>query len=234
MKVYSYPTLSEIDTCPYLEKEKVRFRYFFADDLSQEEWATLLQQGFRKFGHYIFRPECPQCQKCIPLRVRTKDYTPSKSQRRVRNKNKDTHMSYHPLQYRREIYDLYKKHSEEKFDISRFPIVSEEEFIRSHFTRSSPSLMTEYRREDQLVAVGFIDVAKDALSSVYFIYDPDFSQYNLGTLGAITEIELAREMEKSYYYLGYYIKENSSMSYKANFRPYEILTSTGWEEKGSP
>jgi len=231
IKLYSYPTLSELDSCPYLEGHEVRFRYFFAEDLDEEEWEYFLASGFRKFGHYIFKPECPSCQKCQPLRVLVKEFTPSKSQRRILKKNKNTRMEIKNLIYQREIYDLYCLHSEAKFDTDKHPVASEEEFLLSHFTKTSPALLTEYRFEDILIAVGFLDVSHQGLSSVYFIYHPDFAHLGLGTYGALKEIELAKEMEKQYYYLGYYIEENRSMNYKANYRPFQLLKKDKWIKK---
>ena len=43
----------------------------------------------------------------------------------------------------------------------------------------------------------------------------------LGTFGAIKEIEFAASRGLKYYYLGYYIENNHSMSYKDRFHPNE-------------
>ncbi len=228
MKIYSYPTLSDIDSCPYIEGHDARYRYFFAGELNEVEWEHFVSLGFRKFGNYIFKPECPSCQKCQPLRVLVNDFRPSKSQRRVLNKNRETKLTTKNLTYQKEVYDLYRIHSEAKFDTLKHPVASEEEFIRSHFTKTSPGLLTEYTIGEQLVAVGFLDVTEYGLSSVYFIYHPDYSDLSLGTYGAIKEIELAQEMGKSFYYLGYFIEENESMKYKSSFRPFQILRGENW------
>ncbi len=228
MRIYSYPTLSEIDQCPYLDDEKVRYRYFFADELNEEELDYFISLGFRKFGQYFFKPECPQCQKCQPLRVVVDEFKATKSQRRILNKNKETLFEVKSLIYDKEIYDLYVLHSKAKFDIEKHPISSEEEFIRSHFTKTAPALLTLYKVNNELAAVGFLDIAQNGISSVYFIYDPKYSDLSLGTYGVLREIELAKEMEKDFYYLGFYISENRSMNYKANFKPHQILKGPNW------
>ncbi len=46
-----------------------------------------------------------------------------------------------------------------------------------------------YYLGDRLIAVGVVDITPQVLSSVYFFYDPEFEDYNLGTFGALVEIE---------------------------------------------
>jgi len=231
MKIYSYPTLSDVDNCPYIDGNEAQYLYFFAEDLDEKEWEYFLAQGFRKFGQYFFKPQCPSCNKCQPIRVLAKEFKASKSQRRVLNKNKNTQMSTHSLLFHQDIYDLYVSHSQAKFDTQKYPIPTKEEFIQSHFTRTTPALMTQYKVDNHLVAVGFLDVSHMGLSSVYFIYHPDYSHLSLGTFGALKEIELAQEMDKSFYYLGFFIEENKSMNYKSQFSPYEILGNGHWNQK---
>ncbi len=78
-----------------------------------------------------------------------------------------------------------------------------------------------------LVAVGFLDRSSEALSSVYFFYRSDYSHLSLGTLSVIREIEYARILKLRYYYLGYYISENSRMAYKNSFFPNEKFS---WDD----
>jgi len=203
-----------------------------AQDLSEEELDEFLSQGFRKFGIYFFRPNCLNCQKCLPLRVKAEAFVPSKSQTKVLKKNKDIMIKYNALAFREDIYQLFCKHSQARFDQSQEKLSTREEFIQTHFTPSAPSLLSEFYLDEKLVAVGFLDISKQAVSSVYFIYDPDHSKRSLGIFGALKEIEFARQTNRPHYYLGYYIEENPSMNYKNQFTPFEIYNwSTGeWEE----
>jgi len=72
-----------------------------------------------------------------------------------------------------------------------------------------------------LIGVGILDRIKDAVSSVYFYFDPGYAHYSPGTYSALREIELAKELGALYYYLGFYIRDCGSMSYKTRFRPCE-------------
>ena len=224
--------ISDSFACPYLEK-LARNEYFFAMELDHNEINKLLAEGWRKFGWYYFRPACDNCQACTPLRILTQEFKPSRSQRKVINKNVNTEFKVCSLDYRDEIFELYKKHSRERFDQPS----EKQEFIETHFFNSCPGLQTEYYVDGKLAAVGFLDQGSEGLSSVYFIYDTDYSHLSLGVFGAIKEIELAKKMDLKYYYLGYWIEQNKSMRYKNKYYPHELMDwdSEEWNkvEKGS-
>lgn len=212
------PRLGTFSECPYLADREWRFEYFFALDLAPSELEAYLARGWRKFGYYFFRPQCEKCFECIPLRVLVQKFSPSKSQRRVFRKGRAIRVEFNPLEYRKEIFEIYSIHSRERFNNE----VREEDFIESFFTPSCPSLQSEYYIDDTLAAVGFLDRSDRSLSSIYFVYDTAFSEYRLGTYSALTEIAYAAQEGFDYYYLGYYVAGNSSMAYKAGFRPHEL------------
>eukprot|EP00741_Cyanophora_paradoxa_P005468 tig00000889_g5301.t1 len=91
------------------------------------------------------------------------------------------------------------------------------------------SFHQEYRVEGRLVAVGVVDVLPRCLSSVYFYYDPDLRGLDLGTWGALREIEWVQRVGHpacaplAYYYLGYYIHSCPKMRYKGQYEPSELL-----------
>lgn len=211
------PQLGTFSQCPYLADRDWRFEYFFALDLVPEELETYLARGWRKFGAYYFRPHCENCRECIPLRVLTEKFIPSKSQRRVLRKGAAIRVEFKPLEYRDEIYEIYRIHSRDRFSRE----TSAEEFIDSFYTPSCQTLQSEYFLEDRLIGVGFLDQSNRALSSVYFVYDTACEDYRLGTYSALKEIAWGAEQGLEYYYLGYYIAGNNSMAYKCRFHPNE-------------
>ncbi len=219
MIILSKTMLSNEEQCPYLEDKNAAFTYFFARDLSKNELEHYLSRGWRKFGMYYFRPRCPDCNRCEPIRVPVQGFKPSKSQRRVINRGSSIEMRISDLNFSDEIYEVYADHSKKRFGKD----TSIEEFHSTFFIESCPSLQSEYYLNGKLIAAGFLDYSSSALSSVYFVYNCDYSDLNLGTFSALKEIELAESMGLKYYYLGYYIKENRSMSYKNRFRPHEIM-----------
>lgn len=210
--------------CHYLPHKLWQFDYFFASELDARELGILLEKGWRKFGYYYFRPACPDCRECIPLRVLVNDYKTTKSQKRIINKNQNLLVQFRPLHYSERIYDIYINHSFNRFGKDDG---NPNDFISSFLTESCPSFQSEYYLNDWLIAVGFIDQAMDGLSSVYFIYDTEFGHLGLGSYSIIREINHALDLGLPYYYLGYYIKECDKMAYKKRFRPYECFN---WEK----
>ena len=207
-----------LDKCSYLPEMQKRFEYFFAYELQEEEISLLWENGWRKFGMYFFRPRCPGCRACIPTRVVVQQFTPRKSQKRILKKTQDVEVRFVPLRYNEQIFELYKKHSQNRFGQDEG---SEEDFIHSFYLPSCPALQSEFYVEDKLVGVGFLDRGHNALSSVYFVYDTDYQDLNLGTFSILKEIEHAKNLGLSYYYLGYYIEKCSRMAYKNKFHPQE-------------
>ena len=52
-------------------------------------YERLLHQGFRRYSSMAYNTRCQNCHECIPIRIPVKAFNPSKSQRRVLNKNQD-------------------------------------------------------------------------------------------------------------------------------------------------
>lgn len=220
MKRFGDVFLTEDSQCSYLSHEKSRFENFVALDLSGEETDFILSQGWRKFGPHFFRPACQSCKACLPLRVLTRDYIPTKSQKRVGKASAQVESRFLTLNYQSEYFDIYKRHSIAKFGSS--PMNEEREFIEAFFIPSTTSMVHELRVENILVGVGFLDIGVKSLNSVYFCYDPDYQDLSLGNLSVLREILWAQQKNKPHYYLGYYIRENQHMSYKNRFSPHEL------------
>ena len=45
----------------------------------------------------------------------------------------------------------------------------------------------------------------------------------------LIQCRIARLMAKDYLYLGYQVDDNRKMNYKRGYRPYEILSTQGWQ-----
>lgn len=227
MKLLSPHQLSPEDICPYLPEQFARHEFFLATELNEEELDNILQAGFRKFGIYYFRPNCRSCNSCSPIRILTNKFEPSKSQRRLIKKNQDIKINFSSVVFEEEIYELFLKHDQTRFK-NKNQFTSRTDFIQTHFTVTSPSLLLKAYLDDKLICVGFLDIGKQSVSSSYYIYDPDFLKRGLGIWGAIQEIEFARSLNIPHYYLGYYLEQNNSMNYKSQFLPHEFYD---WSKK---
>lgn len=224
------PHLSPWGPCAYLTDRESRFEYFFAYDLSENDLEELFRRGWRKFGEYYFRPNCGDCRKCVPLRVLAQELAPTKSQRRVARRCDAIEVRFRELEYRDEIYEIYRDHS-----LNRFGKESDEnDFFAAFYTRSCPTMQSEYYHRGELAGIGFIDISREGLSSVYYIYRTSFEGFRLGTYSVIREAEHAASLGLAYYYLGYYIEENRHMAYKGHFHPHETFSwsSEIWTREG--
>ena len=219
MTILQSRQFEEPSPCPYLADRQRRYEFFLAVDVSAREVAGLLAAGWRKFGIYYFRPACPDCRQCIPLRVPVTRFRPSRSQRRVLKRCRDLQAGFAPLHPDRRLFEIYRSHAAERFAID----CDWEEFLLHFHLPSCPGLQTEIRRDGALIAGGFLDVGSDCLSSIYFCFDPGYGRYNLGTFGVLQEIDHARRLGRDWYYLGYYVPGCGRMRYKDHFRPREYF-----------
>lgn len=90
------------------------------------------------------------------------------------------------------------------------------------------SFHQQYWLDDELIAVGVIDVLPTCVSSVYLFYNPDYSFLSLGTYASLREIAFTRELCKlcpkiKNYCMGFYIHTCPKMRYKGNFSPSYLL-----------
>lgn len=218
MKILQNPALSVNETCTYLPDKSQQLQFFLATGLDESELDCLLKTGWRKFGVCYFRPRCKDCRECIPIRIPVDKFSPTKSQRRILRNGSDIKMKISPLNFSEDIFEIYKKHSAERFERE----TNIYDFYENFYVQSCPALQSEYYLNDSLIGAGFLDRSGEALSSVYFIFDPGFSKYSPGTLSILREIDYAASQGLKYYYLGYCIKNNKSMSYKGKFFPHEL------------
>ncbi|GAA5827181.1 hypothetical protein JCM11251_001156 [Rhodosporidiobolus azoricus] len=87
-----------------------------------------------------------------------------------------------------------------------------------------------YRIDGKLIAIAVLDLLPQAVSSVYFVWDPDYSGMSLGKLSALREAQMVREMQdagawegEGRYMMGYYIHSCPKMRYKADYQPSFLL-----------
>ncbi|CAN6672920.1 hypothetical protein TRVA0_047S00694 [Trichomonascus vanleenenianus] len=133
-----------------------------------------------------------------------------------------------PAGFSSEKYELYKKyqievHKDEPDEVSprqfkRF--LCDNPFIDEHVVAAHEL----YYLNDKLVAMSVLDVLPNCLSSVYFIYDPDYRHLGAwGRVSAVHDIAHTVKLNKPYYYMGYYIHSCVKMLYKGAYSPSFLL-----------
>lgn len=213
--------------CPYLEGNTARDEVYVCAALAAN-YRELLDQNFRRSGRVIYRPRCPSCDACRQIRIDTSTLRLSRSQRRCARRNRDLLVTVGRPRITPEKVDLYRRYLERQHAGTSQP--SDEEGLREFlYTTCVESIEVEYRLPGgRLAGVSVLDVADDALSSVYHFFDPDEGRRSIGVYSVIAEVDLARRRGLRWYYLGYWIRGARTMDYKARFLPHEVLVGGRW------
>lgn len=220
--------IGEEEACSYLPGECALMRYRVVENCTAETYERMLERGWRRFGTLFFRPGCVFCSECRSLRVEVARFCPNRSMRRVWRKNRDLlAIARKPPTMTREHLDLYDRYHADMNRRKGWPLKSSEPFdyyltfVHGHQGFGHELL---YFLGDRLVCVALVDVLPRAVSAVYSFYDPELRRRSLGVFSVLNQIAFARERSLDHVYLGYWVAGCESMSYKANYRPHQILT----------
>ncbi len=186
----------------------------------------LIQKGWRRFGNYYSRPQCSTCSECKSLRIDAKNFTFSKNARRTIKKNINTVFTIQKPTISNEhleIYEKYHKYMELKKGWKTYGIKPKSyyELYIAGTQKFGKEIL--YYIDDRLVGIDLVDFMDDGISSIYFFYDPDYAKYSLGRYSIYMQIQLAKNFNLRWIYLGYYVKDCPSLNYKDRFKPFEIL-----------
>ena len=216
--------------CPYIEGQTERK---VVTDLTggnaEELYERLSRAGFRRSHNLAYRPACPTCSACIPVRIAATDFDMTKSFRRVLSANSDltaddTDAIATVEQYR--LFSAYQRSRHEGGDMSGMAYNDYRAMVED---TPVTSRTVEFRDEDgTLVAVMLMDRMEDSLSAVYSFFDGSLARRSLGTFMILWMVEYALALGLPYVYLGYWIEGSDKMAYKARFQPLEVLGDDGW------
>ncbi len=212
--------------CAYLPNKNVRMNYKYVKNASTEFNSAVIHRGWRRFGRYYFHPICEGCDECKSLRINVNEFSLTKSQKKAKNRNKDTKIIIQKPTISSLHIDLYNKYHNFKSqkDGWRQKNITSRDYIEN-FVEGAGEFGKEvlYIKDQKLIGVDLIDVMDDGISSIYFFYDPDYARLSLGTYSLIYQIELAKILELEWIYLGYWVDGCQAFAYKPNFKPQQIL-----------
>ena len=219
--------------CAYLPGQQASLEVRIAIDVDAEELGHLLARGWRRFGPSYFRPACAACSACLPTRIPVAAFRPSTSQRRAARQAMGLSCTVQTPVIDDERLDLYARWHREREGARSWG--SSEMNARRYaieFAFPHPSVLEVAFRDpaanDRLVGLGIVDVVPDALSAVYFFWDPEYAPPSLGTAHIVRLVELAAAQGLSYVYLGYKVNDCPSLAYKGRFTPQDTLI--GWPD----
>ena len=186
---------------------------------------ALWADGWRHFGSHFFRysvsvTEGGAMQRILPLRIDLAEFRLSKSQRRILRGNADLTVRIAPATVDEQREAMFQRHKA-RFT-SNIP-----ETLRNFMPEADASRVPCECREiqvwknDRLIAVSYLDLGRDAASSVYAIFEPEAARRSPGIFTLLQEIEFARATGRRFLYLGYATFEPSHYDYKKRFHAVE-------------
>jgi len=213
--------------CGYFKDRKSLFEEYLLEDISEIEFEYLLGHGMRHFGDYFFRPRCQNCHLCIPVRVRTEEFKPTRSQKRSLKACKSIETRIASPRYSSEKFQLYLEHKE-RFQPLKDDVEDEQNFRLSFYVNTSYGIEFEYYLNGKLVGIALGDYTGNTFSAIYTFYNAPDPKLSLGTFSILKQLEFSKLHGIRHFYLGYYIANNQSLSYKSNFRPNEVYVDNKW------
>ncbi len=216
--------------CPYLPgRTEQQVFGKLSGPMAQANFEALSRAGFRRSHRVAYRPACPGCSACVPVRVVARDFAPGRSLRRIGKANADLEATeLRPVataaQHRVFAHYLRSRHGDSEMAGMSF----EDYRAMVEETAVDTRLFEFHEPAGKLVGVMLADWLADGPSAVYSFYDPESARRGLGNFMVVWLIERARRMRLPHVYLGYWIAESPKMSYKTRFRPIEALGPEGW------
>ncbi|MCR9254879.1 MAG: arginyltransferase [Alphaproteobacteria bacterium] len=217
--------------CPYLgDKIERRLIADLGKPATKQAYSTLAVAGFRRSQNMIYRPACPNCNACQPVRIVVDGFKPSKSQRRILNRN--AHLSAREVENNAtwEQYRLFSAYQSRRHSGGEMSFMTFDDYRDMIEISPIATWMIEYRDPDGvLAACMLVDDQSDGLSAVYSFFDPELETDGLGTLMVLDMVEQTRKAGLPYLYLGFFVQGSRKMSYKRRFKPLEALGQDGWQ-----
>jgi leucyl-tRNA---protein transferase len=198
-------------------------------DMNTAIYAHLIDQGFRRSGDQVYKPHCPSCQSCIATRLNVSDFQPDRKQKRCLKRNSETSVNIKPAVFDPAHFALYQRYQAARHDKADKEPTNAADYIEFLGSSWCDTWFVEFSRSDQLMAIAIVDVLENALSAVYTFFDPQFAAYSPGVYAVLWQIELAKQLDLDYLYLGFWIKNCRKMCYKIQYQPLQGLLDQKWQ-----
>ncbi|MFZ5375957.1 MAG: arginyltransferase [Campylobacterota bacterium] len=210
------------EPCAYISGNSQSIHYKIIHECSREKCEALILRGWRRFGSMYFRPICQECRACESLKIDVRNYTFSKSERRILRKNGSWNTQIRPPTLTRDHLDLFERYHRHKHHTRSWdePKVDPKNYYAS-FVQGHGDFGFEilYFDDERLIGVDLVDILDEGISALYCYYDPDYSSFSLGRYTLLEQIRLAQRLGLKWIYLGYYVEQCQSLAYKGSYQP---------------
>jgi arginine-tRNA-protein transferase len=226
--------------CPYLHghEERKVFTHLVGERAGELN-DLLTHGGFRRSQSIAYRPACENCRACVSVRVIAEDFRPTRSMRRIAERNSDMVGDMRSAVPTSEQYSVFRSYLDSRhrdggmadMTVLDYAMMVEDSHVETRvveYRRRGPDTALNGRGAGDLLAVALTDVLGDGLSMVYSFFESAEAPRSLGTFMILDHIARARRMGLTYVYLGYWVSGSRKMDYKGRFLPQERLTPEGW------
>lgn len=198
--------------------------------LTAAEFDQCLLAGDRRQGLLLYRPACPDCNACVPIRLDLQEFSPTSSQRRARRVGERTlTVCLGRPSVDEARVSLYNLHKTSRGLDGGDPDITAAEYAAFLVETCVDSWELSYWVGSQLVGVAVFDRSEVALSAVYCHYDPRVQGLSIGTFSVMHQVSLGRQWGLRWLYLGYVVDACDAMRYKASYLPHERRVGGSWQ-----
>jgi leucyl-tRNA---protein transferase len=221
---------TDLAPCPYLpDRQERRLVALVEGEAGNGRLDLLTEAGFRRSQSYLYKPVCPGCRACVPVRIVVEPFRLSRGYRRVLRRNADLSWHEAPPVATDEQFALFHRYLRHRHQGGGMVRMDRQAYSEMVEVAPASTRVVEFRdATGALVGVSLTDHLRSGLSGVYKFYAPDAAARSLGTFIILWHIERARTLGLPFVYLGYWIAESRKMAYKARFTPLEQLDGPIW------
>jgi arginyl-tRNA--protein-N-Asp/Glu arginylyltransferase len=183
--------------CPYLPGriERKLFARLSGPEVARTN-SKLSQAGFRRSHDIIYKPACPGCMACVPVRVDATHFAPSPNLKRMATRTKSLAIDVKPCTPTREQYELFIAYEATRHTESDMARMSYDDYAAMLLEGQADTVVLELRTpQGELVGVMISDRLTDGYSAVYSFFNCD-STWRKHSLGSILILRLIEQAQR--------------------------------------
>jgi arginyl-tRNA--protein-N-Asp/Glu arginylyltransferase len=193
--------------------------YFNSQKVSAKQLDYLLANGWRHNATDFYRFSTTllngEVVEIMPLRIALKNFSLSRSQKRVLSRNRDLRIVIRKASISRAKEMMFQRHKQRFKD-------NVPDSIYDFLTTRASSIPCRKKEicaylGKRLIAANFLGIGRTSTDAVYTIFEPEESKRSLGTLLILEGIRYSQQLKYQYYYPGYAYHTPSVLDYKKRF-----------------